>query len=209
MRLSPVIVGVFLAVVALAIVLMFCGNKYSNSYYPYQKTYPFLNTLQENHEAFKKEVIYLQSTPWKSWPGNENESIYPLYGNGYWVESHCNECPNLYHAISTMPRLKTAYFSKREKQERTIPASTYAFIGNKTLRCMYCFTGSGKINVEGEERAIHEKEILVYDHAKQNSFQNDHKTPQIVLILDFTRPSWVKEGNSSNLKGLSFMGHSF
>ena len=208
MRLSPVILGVILTV-ALAIVLMFCGNKHSEPYYPYQKTYPFLNTLQENHEAFKKEAINLQSTVWKSWPDNEHESIYPLYGNGFWVESNCNGCPNLYHTISTMPHLKTAFLSKRTKQGRTKPTSTYAFIANNTLRCMYCFTGSGKINVEGEERAMHEKEIVVYDHAKQNSFQNDDLAPQIVLLLDFTRPSWVKEGNSSNLKGLSFMGHSF
>ena len=191
------------------IVAVYCGGQQSKPFYPYQKTYPFLRTLLENHEDLKEEVIGLHSALWKTWPDNKQESIYPMYGNGFWVESNCMECKNLYNAISTMPHLKTAFLSKRLKQEQTSSRSTYAFIADNTLRCMYCFAGSGQINVDGEERSVREKELVVYDHAKKHSFRNEQLEPQIVLLLDFSRPSWVKRGHSTNTTGISFMGHSF
>jgi hypothetical protein len=197
-----VTIAAILALVVFAVVYL-CTKKNSNNFYRYIRVYPFLDTLKLHHNTIKKEATSLKN--WVKWPNNDSE-VFPFYGNGQWYEDRCKKCPTTYRIVSTMPGIKTATLYRRPKGN-TSPYQTYAYIANNTLRCNYCIAGNGTIIVEGDTRTLAENDIVVYDHSK-NNFKTS-KTPQIILVLDFSRPSWVKKGNSKNTKGTSFMGYTF
>lgn len=98
----------------------------SSNYYNWRIVYPELQILLDNIETIRNESVNLPK--WTPWPedhyaeGNSPESwtVFPLMhtfpaydpSKTSWVAATCRHSPRTVEILKTLPRLKTALFSR-------------------------------------------------------------------------------------------------
>ena len=115
---------------------------------------------------------------------------YFLYGYGYRIDRHCEQCPETTRLVQSIPGMFTAFFSVLAPGKH-IPLHRGPYKG--LLRCHLgllvpepnedCW-----IEVGGERTHWQEGRCLVFDDTYKHQVQNNTDGTRVVLFLDVLRP---------------------
>lgn len=180
-------------------------RKLTQRFYDYKQINPSLEILKYSRSSILIDVDQLNDSDWQEWPekdlyiGQDNWTIFPFYGFGFWVKQNCDKCPSIYKALQQIEGLRTASLSKLNAFTKLEPHRGWADLSNNVLRSHYgiyvpehCY-----IFVEGEKTRLMEGEIIVFDDSKRHWATNYSAQERIVLIIDIERPSNVQKGQST------------
>ena len=175
-------------------------------FYDYKKVFPFLEILKDNRKIIRDETDKIAKKNWNEWPEQElwdknkmEWTVFPFYGFNKWASRNCEKWPKIYEILKKIPNLQTALLSRFKPNTNLTPHRGWAKLSNNVLRCHYGIMVPENciVSVNSRIEQIKENEITVFDDSKTHSACNYSNKDRIVLILDITRPSYIKPGDSN------------
>lgn len=113
-----------------------------------------------------------------------------FYGFGYKSERNCQRCPQTARALSSIPNVKSAWFSILAPHYHIPP---HRGVTKGVIRCHL-----GLIVPENREKCVmrvddqicrwQEGQCLVFDDTYEHEVKNETDQQRVVLIIDVTRP---------------------
>jgi len=149
-------------------------------------------TQDDNFEIIQKNLSASIS--------NYDNDIIMLYDNGK-INDNFNTHLKLYELMEKVPNVKRIFFKRiKKKTKKQIKRRGLASFANNTLRCVlpikisaYKKTGMW---LDGESKFYKNKEMIIYDDSRENSYYNKHKNDTHLLVIDIERPNSIPKGIS-------------
>ena len=152
--------------------------------------YPFTKVLEEAYPQIKRELLALSQETFQAWPERflygVGWDVFGLQAFGQKIEENCKKCPETFRAVSQVPKMTTAGFSKLQPGTEIVPHQGYT---NQVLRChLGLITPKDCALKVGEEtRSWEEGKCFIFDDTVLHSACNRSDSQRIVLLIDFER----------------------
>lgn len=155
------------------------------------RAFEFVAALESEWTAIRDECLALPGDAYEPWVQREmygeGWSVYGLVAFGTRIEPALAQCPVTARAVSKVPGLTTAGFSRLEAGAHIEPPVGWVrtvYRGHLGLvvpeRCA--------LRVGDDTRAWREGETLIFDDTVQHEAWNRSDETRIVLLFDFVRP---------------------
>jgi hypothetical protein len=205
-----------LIIIIIVIIIVFIeyityDTKKTCNFFDIYEIQPTLSLIKIIHNQIKYEVTSFNSE-WYPWPEKELYSenmswnVIPFYGFGKWSTKNIIKFPIIYNFIKDIPGIKTAGLSKLSGGTKLNPHRGWGKLSNNVIRCHYgiivpdgCYISVKDDNSE-EIKIMKEKMWLSFDDSKTHYANNTSNKDRIVLLIDISRPDFIKSGNSDVLE---------
>lgn len=191
----------------------------ADRFYFWRETFPELQILIDNIDTIRREAATLGH--WVPWPedhfalGDDVENskdwtVFPLLhtfpaydeSKSTWIDSTCAMCPETTRILKTLPKLRTALFSKLGPGTKLSSHTGWAELANHVLRCHLCLEiprdGTCGLLVDGQIQYHKQNQIIVFDDSKPHrAFNSSQCFYRVVLIIDMLRPEYLPKGTAT------------
>ena len=151
----------------------------------------FVGALESRWEAIRAEYLALSDDAFEPWVQREmygtGWNVYGLWAFGERIEGALAECPNTAKALSEVPGLSTAGFSRLHAGAEIAPHVGWV----KTVYRAHLglvVPDDCAIRVGDETRVWAEGRCLVFDDTVEHEAWNRSGETRAVLLFDFSRP---------------------
>ncbi len=153
--------------------------------------FPFLAELESKWEAIRDEYLALREDIFDPWVQRELHgggwTVFGLFGLGQQIPAACEACPHTAKAISQIPGLTLAGFSRLAPGAHIYPHVGYSAEVYRVHLGLIVPEGC-RMRVGQETRAWQEGKCFVFDDTQEHETWNESAHPRGVLLLDFLRP---------------------
>ena len=189
------------------------------SFVRYEDAYPELEILKQHWREIQREAASIPQ--WTKWPeyhfrdgGTQEWKVFPLTytfpandpARQKWLPATCAACPVTSALLQSLPRVRTALFSRLGAGTRLSAHTGWDDLANHVLRChLGLDVPPGRpggrppcgVYVHRECWYHREGELLVFDDSMVHGAFNDHpRDSRVVLIVDLERPAWLPRGRA-------------
>jgi beta-hydroxylase len=153
--------------------------------------FEFVAALEAEWEAIRAEYLSLPSTSFDPWVQRKMHgggwSVFGLFAVGQPIQQACAICPNTARALTVVPGLSMAGFSRLAPRTRVNPHFGWAASVYRLHLALVVPPGC-RLRVASETRTWHEGRCLIFDDTVEHEAWNDSELPRGVLLVDFLRP---------------------
>jgi hypothetical protein len=187
------ITGVVIALIAITFLLLIFMPT-PNCYYSFDEIGDDLAKFS-NEETFNELVKEIDGIDYDA------NGIRMLYQDGV-LHANMNIHPKLYELLRTVPDVKRVFLKQIEKKEKSHKRKGSSKFANTHLRCILPIDISGTKKsgmwVDGETRFYRDRDWIIYDDSRENSYYNKHKRLDVyLLVVDIDRPELIPIGIST------------
>jgi aspartyl/asparaginyl beta-hydroxylase (cupin superfamily) len=153
--------------------------------------FPFIIDLKSEWQSIRDEFLALPALSFDPWVQTqmhgEGWSVFALHALGEPIAGACAQCPRTAAALSQIPGLSLAGFSRLGPGAEIKPHVGWAKSVYR-LHLGLVVPDDCILKVSDEERAWREGEVLIFDDTAEHSAWNHSSKPRTTLMLDFLRP---------------------
>eukprot|EP01031_Cornospumella_fuschlensis_P041572 gene41572-50733_t len=172
----------------------------SNCFFYWKDHFPELQVLLDNFDVIAAEAKRIPT--WTPWPedhfslnkdegmNGEDWTVFPLLhtfpafdpDKSKWIASTCRVCPETTRILKTLPKLRTALFSKLGPGTKLSSHTGWADLANYVLRVHLCLDipvmGQCGLLVDGEVQYHKQGKIVVFDDSRVHRAFNMSETEE-------------------------------
>lgn len=156
-----------------------------------QQLFPFLADLRARWEAIREECLSLPRETYQPWVQREmygeGWSVYGLIAFGRRIEEALAACPETASALSLVPHLTTAGFSRMAPGTHIKPHQGWVTTVYRAHLGLVVPEGCA-LRVGAETRPWREGQTVVFDDTTIHEAWNHGSSDRVVLLFDFARP---------------------
>jgi ornithine lipid ester-linked acyl 2-hydroxylase len=156
-----------------------------------QRQFPFLADLRARWDAIRDECLALPLETYQPWVQREmygqGWSVYGLVAFGERIEQALEACPNTASALTEVPHLTTAGFSRMTPGTHIKPHQGWVTTVYRAHLGLVVPQDCG-LRVGDETRQWREGETFVFDDTVTHEAWNYGTGDRVVLLFDFVRP---------------------
>ncbi|MFF5076420.1 aspartyl/asparaginyl beta-hydroxylase domain-containing protein [Actinoplanes sp. NPDC000266] len=154
--------------------------------------FPFLADLRRSSGEIRAECAALREESFEPWVQREmygtGWSVYGLVAFGTRIEQALAACPHTAAALSRIPGLTTAGFSRMVPGTHIKPHQGWVTTVYRAHLALIVPDGDCALRVGAETRPWREGEVFVFDDTTDHEAWNYSTTTRTVLLFDFLRP---------------------
>ncbi|MEU3117178.1 aspartyl/asparaginyl beta-hydroxylase domain-containing protein [Micromonospora chalcea] len=158
-----------------------------------QRRFPFLADLRAQWEVIRDECLALPRETYQPWVQREmygqGWSVYGLVAFGKRIEEALDACPHTASALTKVPHLTTAGFSRMAPGTHIKPHQGWVTTVYRAHLGLVVPEDCA-LRVGDETRQWSEGESLVFDDTVTHEAWNYGSSDRIVLLFDFARPGY-------------------
>jgi aspartyl/asparaginyl beta-hydroxylase (cupin superfamily) len=162
--------------------------------------FPFLPALEARWREVREECLGLPDDAFDPWVQREmygqGWTVYGLIAFGQRIEGALARCPRTAEALSHVPHVTTAGFSRLAPGAHIAPHVGWVTTVYRAHLGLVVPEGCA-LRVGEQTRAWREGEVLVFDDTTEHEAYNRSAKPRTVLLFDFARPG--REGQAPDV----------
>jgi aspartyl/asparaginyl beta-hydroxylase (cupin superfamily) len=154
--------------------------------------FPFLAGLRRAWRDIRAECLMLGDESFEPWVQREmygtGWSVYGLVAFGTRIDAALANCPRTADALSQIPGLTTAGFSRMVASTHIRPHQGWVTTVYRAHLGLVVPDGDCALRVGSQTRPWHEGRLLVFDDTVDHEAWNYSASTRTVLLFDFLRP---------------------